>query len=181
MSLPSMAEVVCMATVESEWKMHCPIILVSVKDPFFYIYKYIYFVYIYLFIFPFSICIDVYMSLISTKHFAKYIQNTFTHCWKCRGARDVTRALLGTGPGQHRQLRGSRSRSSGRGRSAQTAAALWMHGRVWALGEGRVLLDLPRRSRTWCQSRLPAAPGLAQERQVQRTAALPEASLCSAC
>lgn len=47
----------CMETVESERKMHCPVILVSVKDPFLYTYKYIYFIHIY--IYPFYICIDV--------------------------------------------------------------------------------------------------------------------------
>lgn len=53
------AEVVCMETAEPEQEMHCPIILVSVKDPFLCIYRYIYFIHIYVYISPFFICIDV--------------------------------------------------------------------------------------------------------------------------
>lgn len=54
----------------SEGKTHCPIILVSVKDPFFYIYIHTYikknhFLYVYIYV-----CV----SLTSTKHFAIYIQ-----------------------------------------------------------------------------------------------------------
>lgn len=44
------AEAVCMETAEPEREMHCPIILVSVKDPFLCIYRYIYFVHIYMYI-----------------------------------------------------------------------------------------------------------------------------------
>lgn len=131
MSLLSMAEVVCMETVESERKMHCPIILVSVKDPFFYIYKYICVIYIciyiYISIYISLLCMYKCVSLISTKHFAKYIQehlHPLLGVQKSPGCNTSTaqsqnrHGTIGTlrmgSAGQHRQLRGSRGRAGAR-------------------------------------------------------------------
>lgn len=72
--------------------MHYPVILVSVKDPFFYIYIKIPFIYVYIYV-----CV----SLISTKHLAilQIYRNTFTHCWKCKCLRGLTQLLVSP---QHR-------------------------------------------------------------------------------
>lgn len=161
-----------METVESERKMHCPVILVSVKDPFLYIYKYIYFIHTYIYIIYISL---LYMyrcvSLISTKHFAKYTQEHLCPPLEARKRPGCTTspAEPSGAPRHSRALRPQPNPAAGR-----------MHSGFQASGEEccwKCPAGAKPRARAWPHR---CSGGLA-ERQAQSTATLPEASPCSAC